>query len=348
MLFNHTLKPRDLKTSELNYFLPDHLVATEPQHPPRVMSVNSNGPAEITWKDLLSLLPPQDLLLINNTQVIPRRVWAETGEEILFLDHTEFEWRALLPCQHLKVGSVLNLPGGVRATLQEKGMPQKLYLSQPLENIYFSEFGEMALPPYIQKLRSDRHSFKSDKTDYQNPFGYIPGSVAAPTASLHFKTSDMDFMKARGVIVEEVSLHVGMGTFLPVKTENLNDHQMHTEFFSVSKACLQQIENVKKNNGHVWALGTTVVRAIESVYTGLNINAAPDGSVYGQTDIFIKPGYKFKCVDHLLTNFHQPQSTLLALVYAHSGIEKVKSSYQWAIENKFRFLSYGDLSVWSK
>ena len=335
-----------MRRQDLEYQYPESLVATEPQTPSRIaLSEGLKPPQEINKSQLLEMFKPGDVLVLNDTQVEKRRVFA--GElEILFVKAlSDLKCEVLLPARDLKVGDQVTLPGDVTLTLLAKGLPQQVQVSEALGAKYFAQYGEPALPPYIQKARGECHARQEDQAWYQSKWARELGSAAAPTASLHFSTEDLEILKARGVRVHELTLHVGLGTFLPIKTEQLSDHVMHQELAYISLATQNAILQAKKENGHVWALGTTVTRALESWGQGL-LPVTESGAVCGETSLFIQPGYQFKIVTDLLTNFHQPGSTLLALVSGFAGLERVKQIYQWAIENKFRLFSYGDLSVW--
>ncbi|WP_415063839.1 tRNA preQ1(34) S-adenosylmethionine ribosyltransferase-isomerase QueA [Bdellovibrio sp.] len=335
-----------MKLTDLDFSCPEELIATAPQRPSRVMWVPGHEePQEISFQDLMARIPAGDALVVNNTRVLKRRVFA--GEvEILFLKQIDScDWEVLFPSKKYKIGSVLELPLGVSMTLLEKGRPQKVRLSEAVGEEYFQKIAELPLPPYIQKAREQRHTVEADESWYQTAWAKEPGSFAAPTASLHFSKSDIEELKARGVKVVEVTLHVGLGTFLPVTAEDLNDHDMHEEYVEVSAATWALIQETKQKGHKIWALGTTTARSLESAGGGLLPGSAQVG-FQGFTKLLIQPGYQFKVVDRLLTNFHQPQSTLLALVAGFSSLERVKACYQWAIERKFRLFSYGDLTCW--
>lgn len=339
-----------MKTSDLQYNYPEELVATAPQRPSRVlrMSEDSADPTEISFADFLRSIPAGDMLILNNTKVLKRRVFA--GDlEILFLSSDDrTEWDVLFPSKKFALGHEFELPFGVRMKLVQKGRPQKVQVSEALSEEYFDKVGELPLPPYIQKAREQRHTVSGDESWYQTAWAKKAGSFAAPTASLHFSADDLIALRERGVLVEEITLHVGLGTFLPVVAENLDDHEMHEEFFEIGKDVWQKTLATKGQGQKIWALGTTVTRSLESM-PGDFFSKNPEAQHYsGSTKLLIQPGYKFKIVDRLLTNFHQPESTLLALVAAFAGLEKVKLAYSFAIKNKFRLFSYGDLSVWIK
>ncbi|GIL17847.1 MAG: S-adenosylmethionine:tRNA ribosyltransferase-isomerase [Oligoflexia bacterium] len=334
-----------MKTSDLDYSFPEELIATEPARPSRVLWVQDGQPAEITLDEVISRIPAGDVLVVNDTQVLKRRVFA--GDlEILFLKNLgQNRWEVLFPSRKYAVGSVIDLPLGVQMTLVQKGRPQVVQVSENLTEDYFSQVGELPLPPYIQKARDQRHTVKTDETWYQTAWAQKPGSFAAPTASLHFSAGQIQSLKKRGVHICEITLHVGLGTFLPVTVEDLDLHEMHEEYVEISPETVATVNGVLQRGGHVWAMGTTVTRALESMGSGV---LAPDdqGGYRGWTRILIQPGYEWKIVSRLLTNFHQPQSTLLALVAGFSGLKLVKQVYQYAIEKRFRLFSYGDLSVW--
>lgn len=337
-----------MKIKDLDFSYPEELVATSPQRPSRVMAVNSVGePSEISFNDLLALFSKGDVLVVNNTKVLKRRVFA--GDiEILFLSKLDdLTWEVLFPSKKFKVGSVLNIPLGVTMTLVEKGRPQKVKLSEAVAENYFEQVAELPLPPYIQKAREQRHTVSADESWYQTAWAKNPGSFAAPTASLHFSQKDLHDLNSRGVEVLEITLHVGLGTFLPVTTEDLDEHDMHSEFVHIPAEVWSAALNCKSRGCNVWALGTTAARSLESAAAGI-LPGSDQTGFSGFTKLLIQPGFEFRIVDKLLTNFHQPQSTLLALVAGFQSLEKVKTCYQWAIERKFRLFSYGDLTCWQR
>lgn len=336
-----------MKKSELRYDYPQELVALAPQRPSRVMQVTSQGPIELRVSDLIDQSATGDVWVINNTRVMPRRIWTLSGVEVLFLQAMDTEllmWQVLFPASRLDLGDQLLLPNGVTMILQQKGLPQLVQVNQPLSSHYFEKYGELPLPPYIQKLRDNRHQTPQDHEWYQTAWAELAGSLAAPTASLHFSLEDMQVLKNKGVLVLPITLHVGLGTFLPIQTEDLHHHQMHREWVQIDQETWDQIQTAKLNRRRIWAVGTTVTRALESV--AKNKLTQFEGGYFGETDLFMYPGFKIEVVDRLLTNFHQPESTLLALVAAFQDLSTVKACYQWAIEHQFRLFSYGDLSVW--
>lgn len=323
-------------------------MATSPKADYRTLLSRSGELTELKPGQVIDLFKAGDVLVINDTKVLKRRVFSENALEILFLKQLDdYCWEVLYPARGMKVGQLLSLPSGITMTLEKKGLPQVVKLSEVVSENYFLECGELPLPPYIQKARNERHNVKDDSSWYQTEWAKSDGSFAAPTASLHFSNGDIEKIKAKGALVLPLTLHVGLGTFLPVKTDNLQDHKMHSEWCYISSETIEKANKAKQEGGKVFALGTTVTRALESYAAGM-LEANDEGSFSGETDIFITPGFKYKFVDVLMTNFHQPKSTLLALVSAFAGLENVKKAYSWAIERKFRLFSYGDFSVWYK
>ncbi|PIS11145.1 MAG: tRNA preQ1(34) S-adenosylmethionine ribosyltransferase-isomerase QueA [Bdellovibrio sp. CG10_big_fil_rev_8_21_14_0_10_47_8] len=340
-----------MKIKELQYSYPEHLVATEPVRPSRVLWVEGQQFSELTIAELIQKIPAGDVLVINDSKVLKRRVFAQDDLEVLFLgrvpssESNSEKWQVLFPSRHLKIGAEISLPLGVRMKLVEKGRPQTVELSEPLAEKYFEQVAELPLPPYIQKARGYRHTQDQDQTWYQTAWAEKPGSFAAPTASLHFSNKDLQSLKERGVQVLTLTLHVGLGTFLPVTSEDLNDHPMHEEWVEIPAETWAALREAKSRGASVWALGTTATRSLESAAQGI-LKPGDQGQWQGFTDLLIQPGYPWQMVDRLLTNFHQPESTLLALVAGFSDLNTVKSAYSHAIEKGFRLFSYGDLSVW--
>ncbi len=329
--------------SELHYQYPEHLVATSPQKPPRVAwTLNQTEvPQEITFSEFLQKIPAGDVLVVNDTQVLKRRVFSQ-GLEILFLKQLEnpLEWEVLFPSRDLKVSAEVELPLSRKFRLIEKGRPQKIQTDQILSESYFDEVAELPLPPYIQKARGERHNISQDLSWYQTAWAEKPGSLAAPTASLHFSQKDLQVLKNRGVQIETLTLHVGLGTFLPLTNEVVEKGVLHQEFVEISESTWAHLIKAKSEGRKIWALGTTVTRSLESAMIKQRLKF--------ETDLFIRPGFEFKMVDVLMTNFHQPGSSLLSLVMAFAGIEKVKQVYTWAVQKEFKLFSYGDFSVWIK
>lgn len=335
-----------MKLSDLTYDFPEELIATSPSRPTRVMFVDEKGqPQEITVSDLINKIPSGDVLVLNDTKVLKRRVFVKTPDatdlEILFLEELpNGTQKVLFPSKKYKVGDEITLPNGAKMKLLEKGLPQLVEVTPRLTEADFDKFGELPLPPYIQKAREERHNVQADESWYQTAWAEKPGSFAAPTASLHFSDADLEKLKAKGVKVEKITLHVGLGTFLPVKVENLNDHKMHAEVYDIPETVWGDIQKAKASGNKIWALGTTVTRTLET--------AARTHKLSGASELLLQEGSEFLVVDRLMTNFHQPESTLLALVSGFSSLANVKKNYAWAIERKFKLFSYGDLSVWLK
>ncbi len=334
--------------SDLKYDYPESLVAIAPAEQSRILLNQSEKIREIQKSDLLGLFQKGDVLVLNDTKVEKRRIFGhgiKSEFEILFVKQlSELEWMVLFPASRLKKNERVQLPDSLSFELVESGIPQKVRLNKPIGLNYFSDYGELPLPPYIQKARHERHNKSQDESWYQTEWAEKSGSQAAPTASLHFKKEDIETLLSRGVCVEKVTLHVGLGTFLPLKSENLDEHQMHSEWCSISQATYEKILAQKKLGHKVWALGTTVTRTLESCAHG-KLQRVQEGWT-GETDLFIRDNFEFKIVDNLLTNFHQPETTLLALVASFAGLSNVKKTYAYAVEKQFRLFSYGDLTVW--
>jgi S-adenosylmethionine:tRNA ribosyltransferase-isomerase len=330
--------------ADLLYDFPESLIAQTPVYPPRVLLKEPSKDAkEINFDQIIDCFQPQDLLVINTTKVLPRRIFL-SHFDILFLESPdEIIWTVLFAAKKFKIGDVISIPGGVDLTLQAKGRPQTVVASRALDASYFEQHGHFALPPYIQSARQMAKPMDQDKLWYQTSWADQPGSLAAPTASLHFKPLDLAKLKAK-ITIAEVTLHVGLGTFLPITAEDLADHQMHNEYVEIKTSTVDQIRKCQEQGGRVWALGTTSLRSLEAFARG-HLKEY-EQHYAGQTNLFIKPGDDFKIVGGLLTNFHQPGSTLIALVSAFASLKDVKATYRFAIENKFRLFSYGDLSVW--
>lgn len=350
----------DLSLSELGFEYPENLVATERALFSRIMYFDESlGPVEIGRGELLSFLRPGDLWVVNQTKVLRRRVFTIEGLEILFikpLNSNRTEWEVLCPSSRWAEGTVQTASivtgdsSGDRLMtfkIVKRGRPQIITTSEPFTDELFDAIGELPLPPYIQKARGQRHTRWADETQYQSVWAKDPGSLAAPTASFHFDKEFEDAVRAKGAEVVPVTLHVGLGTFLPVTVDLLSQHVMHPESVQIPKATIEAIAKAKAGGGRVFAVGTTVARSLESIGRGYFQEQA-DGSLAGETTLMIAPGHDWRFVDVLLTNFHQPQSTLLALVAGFSSLENVMSAYRWAIEREFRLFSYGDLTIWSK
>ena len=342
-----------MQLSDLDFNYPESLIATERESNSRVGVVDMRTPGDNfadleKIEDLFKYFRAGDILVVNDTKVLSRRLFTHEGFEVLFIRNIdENRWLALSPTSRWK-NKTQTLPEGVEVRVLQPGRPGIIETNRKLNEDYFSRNGEMPIPPYILKARNEKHARGEDKKFYQTAWSEKPGSLASPTASLHFSANHLQALKSLGVKIETITLHVGLGTFLPITSESLKDHEMHFEWAEVSENTLSKIYEVKNSSGRVWALGTTATRALESVAGGL---LQKTGNVYlGDTNLFIFPPYEFKIVDCLLTNFHQPRTTLLALVtaFANGDLHKVKTFYNWAIEKKFRLFSYGDLTAWIK
>lgn len=330
----------------LNYDYPESLVALEPKEPCRVLFMDHEQSEckEIELKGVGQVFSPGDVLVINTSGVKACRVFSiDQKREVLFLEEKDNNtWSVLFNSRDLSVGDQFEMPGGLTAELVEKGRPQSIKLSSKVDLSYFNEFGQMALPPYIQKARGVRNTVEEDFYWYQLDWKKNQNSLAAPTASLHFKKEDIERLsKEFGVQVAEISLDVGLGTFLPLEQKNFDEGKLHKETFTVPVETKEKIFKAKKDKKRVWALGTTALRAVESMSETLTEDQS-------QTELFIYPGYEFKYISGMLTNFHQPNSSLLLLVMAFFGVDETLRAYNHAVDKEFRLFSYGDLSVWTK
>ncbi|WP_219211339.1 tRNA preQ1(34) S-adenosylmethionine ribosyltransferase-isomerase QueA [Variovorax boronicumulans] len=337
---------RAFTLSDFDFDLPPDLVA---QHPAtertssRLLDGTDDAPVDRIFRDLPGLLRSGDLLVFNDTRVVKARLFGEkpTGGKLELLVERVLTGQEVVA--HMKVskkppvGTVLQMVGGFTATLlgrwpEEDGALFRFAFESPAgEDPYalMARCGHVPLPPYIEHSDS-----AEDESRYQTVFARVPGAVAAPTAALHFDEGLLAQLEARGVQRANVTLHVGAGTFQPVKTENIAEHTMHAERYDVPEATQRAIAECKARGGRVVAVGTTTVRTLESW--------AKSGEASGDTRIFITPGFAFAHVDLLLTNFHLPKSTLMMLVSALAGYERVMALYAHAIENRYRFFSYGD------
>ena len=294
------------------------------------------------FKEVIHYLEPGDCLVVNDTKVIPARLFGTKVDtqakiEVLLLKRKENDvWETLVkPGKKAKVGTKLSFGEGILTGevvgIVEEGNRLIQFSYEGIFEEILDQLGQMPLPPYIT------HELK-DRNRYQTVYAKYDGSAAAPTAGLHFTEELLEQVKAMGIRIAEVTLHVGLGTFRPVKVENVLEHHMHSEFYMVSKEAADIINSTKANGGRVISVGTTSTRTLESA-------AAEDGTLKetsGWTEIFIYPGYKFKVIDGLITNFHLPQSTLVMLVSALAGREHVLSAYEKAVEERYRFFSFGD------
>lgn len=338
-----------------DYQLPEELIAKEPakdRSNSRLLQfkMHETSVSHHSFSALPSLLQPGDLLILNETKVMPSRLYGKrlTGAsvEIFFLKRlASNEWEALTKCaSKLKEGEQLlyeNIPLVEIVRINESGSRVLKWLLDIDPFLFFEKNGEPPLPPYILNARTKTDSAGVQDLDferYQTVYAKTYGAVAAPTAGLHFTPAVFDALSNRGIMIEKILLHVGYGTFSPVKSKDIRDHHMHHEYFELSDQVAQKIRQVKKNGGRVIAVGTTSGRTLES--------CASDELIVeprkGETNIFIYPGYKFKVIDGMITNFHLPRSSLIMYISALIGYENLMKAYQTAIKEKYRFYSYGD------
>ena len=338
-----------MKLSEFDFDLPQELIAQEPRQPrdsARMLVVKPQTLEDRGVSDLTQLLNPGDLIVVNDTRVIPARLSGYRGhakiEVTLLKEVSSGKWSAFArPGRRLREGNQIDFAIDFHAVLEEKLDGGVVVLKFNCLGKEFlralDKYGSAPLPPYIKRPSGSRDK---DLEDYQTPFAQRDGAVAAPTASLHFTKSLLDNLAAAGIKKTTVTLHVGAGTFLPVKTENIKEHQMHSEWGEVSEEAARDIARTRASGGRVVSIGTTPLRILET--------AASKGEVRafrGETDIFITPGYKFQAIDALMTNFHLPKSTLFMLVSALMGRKRMQEAYAHAISEKYRFFSYGDASL---
>ncbi len=337
----------ELKKSDFYYDLPERLIAQTPAEPrdSARMLVYDRGTGETAHRhfyDLPDYLKRGDILVINNTRVLPARIYGHkaTGARVELLLHKRrslTEWEVLArPARKAEPGAELIFSDRLRAVVTGRGEDGLRTVRFSFEGVFedlLAQVGEMPLPPYIRRKPADE-----DAERYQTVYAKESGSSAAPTAGLHFTPGLMDRVRAAGAEFVEVLLHVGLGTFRPVKTENVLDHKMHSEFYAVSPEAAGKLNDAKKQGRRIIAVGTTSVRVLESATDDTGEIRA--GS--GDTDIFIYPPYTFRSVDGLITNFHLPESTLVMLVSAFIGREKTLALYKEAVEKEYRFFSYGD------
>ena len=336
-----------MNIKEFYYDLPEELIAQDPltdRSSSRLLTLDKNSGAfsHHVFRDIVDFLNPEDCLVVNNTKVIPARLMGEkegtgAGIEVLLLKRKEDNvWETLVkpgkkarPGARISFGNGL-LVGEVIDVVEEGNRLIKFEYEGIFEEI-LDQLGQMPLPPYIT------HALQ-DKNRYQTVYAKHDGSAAAPTAGLHFTPELLEKIKAKGIRIAEVTLHVGLGTFRPVKVENILEHHMHSEFYMVDEEAAAIINETKKNGGRVICVGTTSCRTIESA-------SREDGTIKagsGWTEIFIYPGYKFKVLDALITNFHLPESTLLMLISALAGRDHVMEAYEEAVKERYRFFSFGD------
>lgn len=336
-----------MKTSDFSFDLPNELIA---QYPPEVRGTSRMMVLDRTAgtyqdrniKDIVDYFGPDDVMVVNNTRVRKARLYgtSPTGGKVEFFLLHPLDTRCWsVICKKSRkqtVGKTYDFPGGVTGSIvQDYGDSKVLEFSISIDDTYLDANAHVPLPPYIK--RSDE---EADSERYQTIYAKELGSVAAPTAGLHFTDEILDKIRSKGTQILEVTLHVGAGTFFPVRTENIEDHKMHTEAYTISRDVADALNQAKAAGKKITAVGTTSMRTLESACSG---GLIPAGS--SSTSIFIYPGYKFKFVDRLFTNFHTPESTLLMLVSAFAGRDLIMRAYKHAVEERYRFFSYGDCMI---
>ena len=353
-----SFSPRPHTLSDFDFALPEHLIAQHPaaeRSASRLLDGRQWPPVDRVFKELPDLLHEGDLLIFNDTKVVKARVFGEkaSGGKLELLIERVLEGNEVVA--HMKVskkplpGAKIHLHGGLGkggfdgvllGRWPDESGPLFRFALQGENNAtpweLMEQFGHLPLPPYIARNQnSDEDPDEAEDTErYQTVFASHPGAVAAPTAALHFDAGVLAALKERGVETAAVTLHVGAGTFQPVKTENLAEHQMHSEWYNIPLTTLAALERCRQRRGRIIAVGTTSVRTLESW--------ARTGQISGDTNIFITPGFEFRVVDCLITNFHLPKSTLMMLISAFAGYKHVMELYQHAVQSEYRFFSYGD------
>ena len=332
-----------MKTSDFDYHLPESSIAQTPAEPRDssrllVLHRDTSEVEHRIFRDVTDYLKAGDLLVLNQTRVIPARIYArkETGgrvEILLLRRRDELRWEALMGGKSLRVGKIVRVEDGPEVDIIEEldGSERLIKFSDPIEP-YFSKVGNVPLPPYI-------HEKLDDPERYQTVYAKEPGSAAAPTAGLHFTPRLLEELQVKGVRIAYVTLHVGLDTFAPVTEDNPEEHKIHSEWCELSQETADTINETRARGGRVIAVGTTSVRTLESAASVGRDAILPYG---GPTSLFILPGYQFKVVDVMITNFHLPKSTLLMLVSAFAGREKILETYKLAVNEGYRFYSFGD------
>jgi S-adenosylmethionine:tRNA ribosyltransferase-isomerase len=337
-----------MKLSEFDYLLPKELIAQQPSEKRddcrlMVLDRKTRSVSHRRFNDIAGFLKKDDLLILNDTKVIPARIFGKrrTGGkvEIFLLEKKGPICEALVrPSGRLKEGEIIELESGDEVEVLSRGEAGRFVKFNGSIDEILGKCGHMPLPPYIG--RDDR---PEDKNYYQTVYAKTEGATASPTAGLHFTTELLEGVRGQGSRVQFVTLHTNYGTFAPIKCENVEDHKMHKEFFDISAETIDAISQTKARGGKVFAVGTTSNRVMEYCAGLIGSRVQGPGSrANGYTDLFIYPGYEFKVTDHLITNFHLPGSTLLLLVAAFAGKDFILEAYQKAIEEKYRFFSYGD------
>lgn len=335
-----------MKTEDFDFELPQHLIAQTPlkkrdESKLLILDKNTGDIEHKHFSNIIDYLDEGDALVLNDTKVIPARLYGVKEDtnaviEILMLKETgEDTWECLVkPAKRVKLGTIVNFGDKLKAEcigIGEEGIRAFKLIYPGILYEILDELGEMPLPPYI-------HEKLNDKDRYQTVYAKNVGSAAAPTAGLHFTEELLEKIKQKNIKIVYITLHVGLGTFRPVNVDDINNHKMHSEFYIMSKESADTLNEVKKSNHKIISVGTTSTRTLETI---MNLYGE-FRECSGWTDIFIYPGYKFKAIDNLITNFHLPKSTLVMLVSALAGREKILNAYNEAIKNEYRFFSFGD------
>ncbi|MEQ9116457.1 MAG: tRNA preQ1(34) S-adenosylmethionine ribosyltransferase-isomerase QueA [Rickettsiales bacterium] len=334
-----------MKLEDFNYCLPEELIALQPlktRRASKMLVLNENKISDHQFSNLENFLNPGDLLVCNNSKVIPAQLNLQLNSSNVSIQLNkqlgDTQWSIFAkPGKKIKVGEKYSIAEDFNFYVEKK-----LEDGQIIVNFFYEEnfyklldkYGDTPLPPYIRKLHK---TTQLDKENYQTVYAEHSGSVAAPTAGLHFDQVTIDKLTKKGINIAYITLHVGGGTFLPIKTDNIQNHKIHSEYCEISKEVADLINKTKRRGNKVIAIGTTSMRSIEF--------SSKDGICHpysGETNLYITPGYKFQIFDKMITNFHLPKSSLLVLVSAFSGYKNIMSAYKHAVENKYRFFSYGD------
>ena len=340
-----------MKLEQFDFYLPEELIAQTPllkRDTSKLLCIDKkeNNYEHKTFSDIIDYFEAGDTLVLNNTRVMPARLYGQkkdTGaaiEVLLLKNEVDNIWECLVkPAKRIKIGSVVSFGDGIMEAICTRVLDDGFrYFEFKYEGIFqerLDELGTMPLPPYIKERLTD-------KERYQTVYSKEVGSSAAPTAGLHFTNELLDKIKAKGVNVAYLTLHVGLGTFRPVAVENIEEHDMHSEYYTLDEKTAEIINKTKENNGRIFSVGTTTTRTLETIARDNNGKIVAASS---WTNIFIYPGFKFKCVDGLITNFHLPKSSLIMLVSAFYEREKILDLYKIAVENKYRFFSFGDAMI---